>query len=97
MATLIEPCPFCDSHYLHISNRLLSHAVICESCKSSGPHRRDTKSAVQEWNQTSKLLRQARTQRAPELHGRLHELEDAVRNIASALRHTERQIDYDHS
>jgi len=87
MATLIEPCPFCDSGHLHISHHLLSHCVSCQTCKSKGPHRRQLEDALLEWNHTSKLLRSARTTEHVKVHGRLHELEDAVRNLASALRH----------
>ena len=87
MATLIEPCPFCDSGHLHISHHLLSHSVSCQTCKSTGPHRRHLEDALLEWNHTSKLLRNARTAEQGQVHGRLHELEDAVRNLASALRH----------
>ena len=87
MATLIEPRPFCDSGHLHISHHLLSHAVSCQTCKSTGPHRRQLEDALLEWNHTSRLLRNARTAEQGQVHGRLHELEDAVRNLASALRH----------
>ncbi len=87
MATLIEPCPFCDSGHLHISHHLLSHSVSCQTCKSKGPHRRQLEDALLEWNHTSKLLRSARTTEHAQVHGRLHELEDAVRNLASSLRH----------
>lgn len=87
MATLIEPCPFCDSGHLHISHHLLSHSVSCQTCKSTGPHRRQLEDALLEWNHTSKLLRSARTAENAQVHGHLHELEDAVRNLASALRH----------
>ncbi len=88
MATLIEPCPFCGSGHLHISHHLLSHSVSCQTCKSSGPHRRQLEDALLEWNHTSKLLRSARSlEESDKVYGRLHELEDAVRNLACALRH----------
>ncbi|NIB41913.1 hypothetical protein HBA55_20070 [Pseudomaricurvus alkylphenolicus] len=88
MATLIEPCPFCDSGNLHIHHHLLSHSVSCQSCKSTGPHRRELEDALLEWNHTSRLLRRARVnEESHPVHGRLHELEDAVRNLASALRY----------
>jgi len=96
MATLIEPCPFCNSGNLHISHRLMSHTVICQTCKSSGPHRRDLESSLLEWNHTAKLLRQARCHGEPQVHGHLHELEDAVRNLASLLRHDQQpQAEYE--
>ncbi len=86
MATLIEPCPFCESGHLHISHHLLSQSVTCQTCKSTGPHRRQLEDAVLEWNQASRLLRSARQGESGQVHGRLHELEDAVRKLASALR-----------
>lgn len=90
MATLIEPCPFCNSGKLHLSHHLLSHSVTCQSCKSSGPHRRSVEEAIMEWNHTSKLLHHPPQQGSRQVYGRLNELEDAVRNLASTLRHGER-------
>lgn len=58
MATLIEPCPFCNSGHLHIAHHLVSHSVVCQSCKSKGPQRRVLEDAVLDWNHTSRLLRQ---------------------------------------
>jgi hypothetical protein len=86
MATSIENCPFCDGDHLHISRHLMSHSVVCQTCRSTGPHRRLQEDAVLEWNQTSKLLGLARVGGERQVHGRLHELEDAVRNLAGALR-----------
>ncbi len=91
MATLIEPCPFCRSGHLHINHHLLSHSVACQSCKASGPHRRSMEDAVMEWNHTSRLLRKAHASGSPQVYGRLNELEDAVRNLASTLRHGDRR------
>jgi len=92
MAILIEPCPFCNSGNLHISHRLMSHTVICQTCKSCGPHRRSVENALLEWNHTAKLLSQARYHGEPQVYGQLHELEDAVRNLASALRHDKQPL-----
>lgn len=58
MAILIEPCPFCNSGHQHIHHHLMSHSVVCQSCKSKGPQRRVLEDAVAEWNHTSKIIRQ---------------------------------------
>ena len=94
MATLIEPCPFCSSGHLHINYRLLSlfHSVVCQTCKSTGPHRRSLEDAVREWNHTSKRLRLASNPGSTQVYGRLSDLEDAVRNLGSTLRHGSRYL-----
>lgn len=86
MATMLEPCPFCDSLHLHISQHLMSHSVTCQSCKGSGPHKQLLDDAIGDWNTLSRLATRARTAENARLHGRLHDLEDAVRNLASELR-----------
>mgnify|MGYP000551055314 CR=1 FL=1 len=97
MATLIEPCPFCSSGHLHIRHQLLSHSVVCQTCKSTGPHRRQLEDAVLEWNHASKRLRHSAPPDTPQIYGRLTELEDAVRNLATTLRHgTESQVREEH-
>ncbi len=95
MATLIEPCPFCDSGNLHISHHLLSHAISCQTCKSKGPHRRKMEDALLEWNHTSRLLRQARCNQPPHLYGRLNELEDVVRKLTTELRNSTVEREFD--
>ena len=57
MATLIEPCPFCNSEHLHIAHHLVSHSVVCQSCNSKGPQRRVLEEAVLDWNHTARVLR----------------------------------------
>lgn len=94
MATHVENCPFCDGDHLHISRHLMSHSVVCQTCRATGPHRRLQEDAVLEWNQTSKLLRQSRLGETRQVHGRLHELEDAVRNLAGVLRQEEANDGY---
>lgn len=79
MAIMIEPCPFCDSDNLQISHYLLSHAIGCQTCKSRGPHRKDTNAALEEWNHTSRLLRRARTGKNEVLQKHLNELESVVK------------------
>lgn len=53
MATRIDPCPFCRSRHLHISLNGASYCVVCESCRSKGPHRAQLQEAIDRWNQTS--------------------------------------------
>ena len=83
----IEPCPFCQGNHLHISNHLFSHSVACESCKASGPHRRLLDDALRDWNHASKLLRKSRAAAPTQVFGKLDDVEEAVRNLARALRH----------
>ncbi len=91
MASNLEPCPFCGSCNMHISHHLLSRAVCCQHCKATGPHRRTTEEAVLNWNRVSKCARQQVQPPNPQIHGHLHNLEDAVRSLASILRHGPRQ------
>lgn len=56
MATAIKPCPFCRSQHLHLTHRGLSYCVVCQSCRCKGPHRDQLESAIDRWNQTSKLV-----------------------------------------
>ena len=86
MATMIEPCPFCESQHLHITHHLMSHSVCCQSCKGCGPHKQQLEDAIREWNLASRLSVKAKITENLRLNGRLHELEDAVRNLASELR-----------
>lgn len=88
MAIPIEPCPFCNSNNLHISHRIVSHAIVCESCKSSGPHRRSAENALREWNQASKLLMHGRSVKEPSVHNHLHELEDTVKSLVGLFEHS---------
>jgi len=68
MTTLIEPCPFCNSGHLHITHHLVSHSVVCQSCKSKGPQRRVLEDAVLDWNHTSRLLRQIKREQVRPAH-----------------------------
>lgn len=54
MATAIEPCPFCHSHHLHLTHSGLTYCVVCERCKSMGPHWESLEEAIDRWNQTSR-------------------------------------------
>jgi hypothetical protein len=54
MASAIEPCPFCYSGHLHITQNGPSFCIVCQSCKSKGPHRNELESAVEQWNLTSR-------------------------------------------
>ncbi len=56
MANRIEPCPFCHSQHLHITLNGASYCVVCESCRSKGPHRVDLQDAIDRWNHTSGLV-----------------------------------------
>ncbi|MBR9909025.1 MAG: hypothetical protein GYB33_01580 [Gammaproteobacteria bacterium] len=85
MATMLEPCPFCESMQLHISQQPMSHSVSCQNCKGSGPQKKLLEEALAEWNLTSRLLSKARASESARLRGRLHDLENAVRNLASEL------------
>ncbi|WP_111641230.1 Lar family restriction alleviation protein [Marinimicrobium alkaliphilum] len=51
MALTIAPCPFCGSEHLHIHHNGLSHCVVCESCKTCGPHSPALENAIGHWNQ----------------------------------------------
>jgi hypothetical protein len=51
MATRIEPCPFCGSVHLHITQNGLSYCVVCQSCKAKGSHRSELRQAISLWNQ----------------------------------------------
>lgn len=53
MAIAIEPCPFCRSQHLHLAHNGLSYCVVCQSCKSKGPHWESLEEAISRWNQTS--------------------------------------------
>ena len=86
MASHLEPCPFCGSSNMHINRHLLSRAVCCQHCKGSGPHKKQLEDAITEWNLTARLLFKARRSESVRVYGRLHELEDAVRNLATELR-----------
>lgn len=56
MATALEPCPFCRSTHLHFAHSGLDYCVVCQSCKSKGPHQEDLESAIGLWNQTSQRI-----------------------------------------
>ena len=68
MATLIEPCPFCNSGHLHIAHHLVSHSVVCQNCKSKGPQRRVLEEAVLDWNHTSRVLRSIQREKVRPAH-----------------------------
>ncbi len=56
MATALEPCPFCRSTHLHFAHSGLDYCVVCQSCKSKGPHQEDLESAISLWNQASQSI-----------------------------------------
>lgn len=56
MATTIEPCPFCRSTHLHIAQNGLSFCVVCQSCKSRGPHCPDMEGGIEQWNCASRKV-----------------------------------------
>ncbi len=89
MATKIEPCPFCGSEHLHFTHHLLSLSVVCQTCKSAGPHKRKMEDALAAWNATSRLVGEAKQTDTIRVQGHLHDLEDAVRNLADVIRHND--------
>ncbi|WP_347331213.1 Lar family restriction alleviation protein [Marinimicrobium locisalis] len=54
MAIALEPCPFCHSNHLHFAHSGLDYCVVCQSCKSKGPHQGELESAIGQWNQASR-------------------------------------------
>ncbi|WP_024459547.1 Lar family restriction alleviation protein [Marinimicrobium sp. LS-A18] len=56
MATALEPCPFCRSNHLHLAHSGLDYCVVCQSCKSKGPHQETLERAINRWNETSVRL-----------------------------------------
>jgi len=56
MATALEPCPFCRSSHLHLAQSGLDYCVVCQSCKSKGPHQETLERAIGRWNETSVRL-----------------------------------------
>lgn len=54
MAIALEPCPFCHGHHLHIAHSGLDYCVVCQSCKSKGPHQEALESAIRQWNRVSR-------------------------------------------
>ncbi|WP_373568283.1 Lar family restriction alleviation protein [Marinimicrobium sp. ABcell2] len=56
MASAIEPCPFCLSGHLHITQNGPSFCIVCQSCKSKGPHRNELENAIDQWNLTSRKV-----------------------------------------
>lgn len=56
MATALEPCPFCHSTHLHLAHSGLDYCVVCQSCKSKGPHQESLERAIGLWNETSVRL-----------------------------------------
>ncbi len=56
MATTIEPCPFCSGKHLHIHQKGLSYWIVCQSCRSEGPHCLELERAITQWNSTSRKI-----------------------------------------
>lgn len=54
MAIALEPCPFCRSEHLHITHSGLDYCVVCQRCKSKGPHQPNLEQAISHWNRTSR-------------------------------------------
>ncbi len=77
MATALEPCPFCRSTHLHLAHSGLDYCVVCESCKSKGPHQEDLESAISRWNQTSHCTEAE--------HGMAPEPEESFTELAQPL------------
>lgn len=81
MARHIEVCPFCNNTHLHIKSHLLSHNVICQTCKATGPRYKSIENAIKNWNTISKQLKQSRLLDYDDMKCRINNLEHTLKDM----------------